>query len=76
MKCSFYSIFPGRVQQKVNNLEEIVGYNEQFSLVSIYGRIITSSPISKNVIDSRQSTSVFERFKTTIGSTGNSAAEN
>ena len=40
MKCSFYSILPGRVQQKVNNLEEIVGYNEQFSLVSIVAELL------------------------------------
>lgn len=40
MKCSFYSILPGRVQQKVNNLEEIVVYNEQFSLVSIVAEFL------------------------------------
>lgn len=40
MKRSFYSILPGRVQQKVNNLEEIVGYNEQFSLVSIVAELL------------------------------------
>lgn len=40
MNCSFYSILPGRVQQKVNNLEEIVGYNEQFSLVSIVAELL------------------------------------
>lgn len=40
MKCSFYSILPGRVQQKVNNLEEIVGYNEQLSLVSIVAELL------------------------------------
>lgn len=33
MKCSFYSILPGRVQQKVNNLE-------QFSLVSIVAEFL------------------------------------
>lgn len=40
MKRSFYSILPGRVQQKVNNLEEIVVYNEQFSLVSIVAEFL------------------------------------
>ena len=40
MKRSFYSILPGRVQQKVNNLEEIVVYNEQFSLVSLVAEFL------------------------------------
>ena len=42
MKRSFYSILPGRVQQKVNNLEEIVVYNEQFSLVSLVAEFLLS----------------------------------
>lgn len=40
MKCSFYSILPGRVQQKVNNLEEIVVYNEQFSFISLVAEFL------------------------------------
>lgn len=40
MKRSFYSILPGRVQQKVNNLEEIVVYNEQFSFISLVAEFL------------------------------------
>ena len=40
MKRSFYSILPGWVQQKVYNLEEIVVYNEQFSLVSLVAEFL------------------------------------
>ena len=40
MKRSFYSILPGRVQQKVNNLEEIVVYNEQFSFTSLVAEFL------------------------------------
>ena len=73
MKRSFYSILPGRVQQKVNNLEEIVVYNEQFSFISLVAEFLlpvqsrkTSLIHVKALQDSKDSKPLLDQQETAL----------